>query len=93
MQQYAGGESSEAIRRSMNGYYNELVQVRKDCFDKKMVKDCTIHTYTVVDYSALYKLKSRVGWGADDSPYWYCKCNKGEGCKKKKHKCVKLTRV
>ena len=93
LQQYAGGESSEAIRRSMNGYYNELVQVRKDCLDKKIVKGCTIHTYTVVDYSALYKLKSRVSWGANDSPYWYCKCNKGEGCKKKKHKCVKITSV
>ena len=34
-----------------------------------------------------------MSWGADESPYWYCKCNKGDGCKRKKHKCVKLTPV
>ena len=77
----------------MDGIYNELLEVRKDCLEKRMVKGCKIHSYHVVDYLALYKLKSHVSWGSDESPYWACNCNKGDGCKNQSHKCVKITHV
>ena len=45
----------------------------------------------MLDYSALYKIKSHTSWSGDSSPYYGCGCNKGDGCKKKNHVCRKLT--
>ena len=90
-QQFEGSESTEALKKSLQQFFEELVDVRKDCLDKSLVAGCKVYPHHLLDYSALYKIKSHTSWSSDNAPYWGCACNKGDGCKDLNHKCIKIT--